>query len=87
LFQILFLKVFWRCNIFQSQISKDNKTFGDDILWTPLQFACAIGKQNMVDFLMNQGANPLIKDAPGRTAQEISIFLNRGCTVSMKTKK
>jgi ankyrin repeat protein len=56
-------------------------------LWTPLQFACAIGKQNIVDFLMNQGANPLIKDAPGRTAQEISNFLNRGCTVSMKTQK
>jgi hypothetical protein len=28
----------------------------------------------MVDFLVIQGADPSIKDAPGRTAQEISNF-------------
>jgi glycerol-3-phosphate responsive antiterminator len=80
------LKVFRRCNIFQFKVLKKNKTFGDDILWTPLQLACAIGNQNMIDFLVNQGADPSIKDYPGRTAQQISDFLKRGCTVPIKSQ-
>jgi hypothetical protein len=80
------LKVFRRCNIFQFKVLKKNKTFGDAILWTPLQYACAIGNQNMIDFLVNQGADPSKKDAPGRTAQEISDFLNKGCKVPMKSQ-
>jgi ankyrin repeat protein len=66
---------------------KKKKTFSDNILWTPLQFACATGNQKIVDFLVNQKADPLIKDSSGRTAQEISYFLNKGCTVPMKSKE
>jgi hypothetical protein len=49
-----------------------------------LQYACAVGNQNVVDFLIENGADPSIKDATGRTAQEISYLLNLSCIVPSK---
>jgi hypothetical protein len=78
------LKVFRRCTFSLFSFSKKNKTYGDFILWTPLQFACGMGKQKSVDFLIENGADPLITDATGRTAQDIADFKKTGCKVPIK---
>jgi hypothetical protein len=78
------LKVFRRCTFSLFSFSKKNKTYGDFILWTPLQFACGMGKQKSVDFLIENGADPLITDATGRTAQDIADLRNTGCQVPIK---
>jgi hypothetical protein len=62
---------------FDKFISKINKSYGEDILWTPLQYASAMGKQKMVDFLLDNGADPSIKDVTGRTAQKISNYISK----------
>jgi hypothetical protein len=80
------LKVFRRCTFSLFSFSKENKTYGDFILWTPLQFACCIGKQKSVDFLIQNGADPLIKDSTGRKAQDIADLRKNGCKVTIKPK-
>jgi hypothetical protein len=37
-----------------------------------------------VEFLIENGADPLIKDVTGRTAQDISDLLNKKCKVPPK---
>jgi hypothetical protein len=66
---------------------KDNKTYGENIEWTPLQYSCALGKQKVIDFLIENGADLSIKDAPGRTAQDISNYLKTGCNFNFFMKK
>jgi hypothetical protein len=78
------LKVFQRCTFSLFSFSKKKKTYGDFILWTPLQFACGVGKQKSIDFLIENGADPLITDKTGRTAQDIAILKNNGCKVPIK---
>jgi ankyrin repeat protein len=51
---------------------KSEGIYGDNIKWTPLQFAAAIGKQKSFDFLIELGADPSIKDDTGKTAVEIA---------------
>ena len=41
---------------------------------TPLQFASLSNKPKSVEFLLNFGADPSIKDVTGRTAKDIAIF-------------
>jgi hypothetical protein len=78
------LKVFRRCTFSLFSFSKEKKSYGDFILWTPLQFACGMGKQKIVDFLIQNGADPLIKDSTGRTAQDIADFKKTGCKVPIE---
>jgi hypothetical protein len=51
------------------QVKKEN------ILWTPLQWAAAIGDEEIIQFLLNNGAIDDKKDLTGRNAQEISNYL------------
>jgi hypothetical protein len=78
------LKVFQRCKFSFFSFSKEKKSYGDFILWTPLQFACGMGKQKSVDFLIENGADPFVKDATGRTAQYIADLRNNRCKVPIK---
>eukprot|EP01080_Neovahlkampfia_damariscottae_P012704 gene12704-6902_t len=64
-----------------------NQSYGDSIPWTPLQYAAAIGKQSVIDFLIENGADISIKDKTGRTAQEIGDNLKRNIDVLSSVKK
>jgi hypothetical protein len=48
----------------------------EEIPFTPLQYASALGDLEMVEYLKNLGSNLKIKDETGRTAEEILHFLN-----------
>eukprot|EP01080_Neovahlkampfia_damariscottae_P002555 gene2555-3517_t len=66
--------------------------YGDSIPWTILQYAAAMGNQEVVDFLVEQGADSDMKDKCRRTAQQIADFLKRKIIVNklvpkMKEKK
>jgi hypothetical protein len=43
-----------------------------------------MGKKKSVDFLIQNGADPLITDATGRTAQDIADLKKNGCKVPIK---
>eukprot|EP01080_Neovahlkampfia_damariscottae_P011349 gene11349-4517_t len=50
---------------------------GHYIPWTPLQYATALGNQDVVLFLIRNGADINIKDKSERNAQEIANLLGR----------
>jgi hypothetical protein len=54
------------------EITDKNKTYGEYIPWTPLQYVCAAGNQMMVDYLLENGADPTIKDKTGRDSLAIA---------------
>eukprot|EP01080_Neovahlkampfia_damariscottae_P009858 gene9858-2181_t len=85
----------WK-NCFQKCKSCDNKyikgveisnDMGDSIPWTPLQFASACGYQDVIDFLIQNGADEKIKDKANRTAQEIADFLQKNVDVEKIPKQ
>jgi hypothetical protein len=43
-----------------------------------------MGKQKSVDFLIENGADPFVKDSTGRTAQDIADLKENGCKVPIK---
>jgi hypothetical protein len=49
--------------------------YGEFIPWTPLQHACGCGREKMVRYLLERGADPTIKDRTGRDALEIARHL------------
>jgi ankyrin repeat protein len=51
------------------------------IVYTPLQYVCALGNEKMVRYLLEKGADPTIKDKTGRDALEIAQHLNRSGVV------
>eukprot|EP01080_Neovahlkampfia_damariscottae_P007567 gene7567-11891_t len=55
----------------------EENTYGYSFPWTPLQFAVSNKMQETVDFLIKNGAKLDIKDKSGRTAEDISDFLNK----------
>eukprot|EP01080_Neovahlkampfia_damariscottae_P004080 gene4080-7369_t len=55
----------------------DGKKYGDFIPWTPLQYAVAVGKQNIIGFLIENGADFSIVDKTNRNDQEITDFLEK----------
>eukprot|EP01080_Neovahlkampfia_damariscottae_P011111 gene11111-3930_t len=68
-------------------IKDENKSYGDNIPWTILQYAAVSGNQEVVDFLVEQGADSDIKDKCGRTAQQIADFLERKIIVNKLVPK
>jgi chromosome segregation ATPase len=51
----------------------ESKSYGDNIPWTPLMLAAALGRKEIIDFLLTyKGIDISIKDSTGRTALEIS---------------
>jgi hypothetical protein len=48
----------------------------EEIQFTPLQYASALGDLEIVEYLKKLGSNVKIKDETGRTAEEILHFLN-----------
>eukprot|EP01080_Neovahlkampfia_damariscottae_P009066 gene9066-1161_t len=54
-----------------------NNAYGGSIPWTPLQYAAAIEKQDVIDFLIENGADCSIVDKTNRNAQEIADFLKK----------
>jgi tRNA A-37 threonylcarbamoyl transferase component Bud32 len=53
------------------------------IFKTPLQYVCACGKENMVRYLLENGADPTIKDKTGRDALDIARHLKRDGVVKI----
>ena len=49
---------------------------GNDILWTPLQYASALGKTRIVKFLIENGAEKSIIDSTGKNAKKIAEILD-----------
>eukprot|EP01080_Neovahlkampfia_damariscottae_P002388 gene2388-2852_t len=52
-------------------LENTEKFFGDEIQWTPLQYASALGDTKIMDLLTKLGSNPEVKDKTGKTAKEI----------------
>jgi predicted glycoside hydrolase/deacetylase ChbG (UPF0249 family) len=52
------------------------------IKFTPLHYACRIGKQNAINFLISKGANYSILDRHGRTAQELADLMGNGVKIN-----
>jgi hypothetical protein len=66
---------------------KDNdKSYGNSIMWTLLHYSAALGKQNIVDFLIEKGAGS-IEDCTGRTSQSVACILKQTITVKIINKK
>jgi hypothetical protein len=63
------------------------KSCGDKIPWTPLHYAAASGNQPVIDELIRLGADVTIVDASGRTAQEISYFLNTDVNIDNRKEE
>jgi hypothetical protein len=63
------------------------KSCGDKIPWTPLHYAAASGNQTVIDELIHLGADITIVDAAGRTAQEISYFLNTDVNIDNRKEE
>eukprot|EP01080_Neovahlkampfia_damariscottae_P011444 gene11444-4609_t len=63
------------------------KSYGDCIPWTPLQYAAAVGNQNIIDFLIENGADFSIVDETNRNAQEIADFLGKNVDVKKIYKR
>jgi hypothetical protein len=59
-------------------LSDKNKTHGNYIPWTPLQYAVACNKPKSVDWLLKMKVDQSKKDKIGRTALEIAEFLSSG---------
>lgn len=57
-------------------IKDEQGTHGVFIPWTPLQYVCAVGKENILSFLLERGANPLLKDKTGRNSLQIAQYLH-----------
>eukprot|EP01080_Neovahlkampfia_damariscottae_P011006 gene11006-3712_t len=51
------------------------KLNGEDILWTPLQYSYALVKPHIIKFLIQNGAETTLRDATGKTANEIAKTL------------
>eukprot|EP01080_Neovahlkampfia_damariscottae_P001101 gene1101-10615_t len=64
-----------------------NQSYGDSIPWTPLQYAAAIERQDVIDFLVENRADISIVDKTGRTAQEIADFLEKDIDVKKFIKE
>jgi len=43
---------------------------------TPLLVCCLSGRDDIIDLLLEQGANPNVKNSDGETANSIAIFHN-----------
>eukprot|EP01080_Neovahlkampfia_damariscottae_P011386 gene11386-4553_t len=65
----------------------ENKTYGDKIPWTPLQHASALEDQDMIDFLILNGADFSIIDKTNRNAQDIADFLHKDVDVKKVIKE
>lgn len=57
-------------------INVNERIYDDCIPWTPLQYAIACGRINMVKELVKRGATIWIKDKTGRNAMDIARMLN-----------
>jgi len=65
-------------------VQDKEKKYGDFIPWTPLQYCSALeNRKEMVSLLLENGADPSIKDKTGRTALDIAILLKRTETVKV----
>eukprot|EP01080_Neovahlkampfia_damariscottae_P009262 gene9262-1349_t len=53
------------------------KSFGEKIEWTPLQYAAALGSQKSCNFLIQNGSNLEIKDKTNRSAKDIASLLDK----------
>eukprot|EP01080_Neovahlkampfia_damariscottae_P012935 gene12935-7516_t len=72
---------------FKYPIGCENKSYGYSIPWTILQHAAAVGNQEVVNFLIEQGSDTNIEDKCGRTAQQIAEFLKKKVIVESKEFK
>eukprot|EP01080_Neovahlkampfia_damariscottae_P000815 gene815-9065_t len=72
---------------YSSPVGCQNKTYGDEIPWTILQYASAHGFQEVIDFLVLNGAHYGSTDKTNRTAQDISDFLGRNVDIKKVIKE
>eukprot|EP01080_Neovahlkampfia_damariscottae_P002581 gene2581-3543_t len=68
-------------------ITNDKRAYGESIPWTALQYAAASGYQDVIDFLVENGADTTIQDKCNRTAQQIADLLNRNVDVQKWNKE
>jgi ankyrin repeat protein len=57
------------------------------IFKTPLQYVCACGKEKMVRYLLENGADATIKDKTGRDALAIAQYMQRDGVVKILQQK
>jgi ankyrin repeat protein len=55
----------------------------DFLLGTPLHYAAQAGKEMVVSYLLNKGADPLIRNTKGRTVIEAAGHTNQSAVVQM----
>lgn len=71
----------------QKYITSENVNVCDDFGWTPLMSAAYCGHLEIVQFLLNLGANRRIRDKSGLTAAQLALKRNYLSIVALLKKK
>jgi len=69
----------------------------DNFKWTPLHFACHAGMKDLVEYLLDQGANleaaslngatPFLRAIQSSKPAVVQYLIDRGCKVQVENKK
>lgn len=71
----------------QKHMTSENVNASDDFGWTPLMSAAYCGHLEIVQFLLNLGANRRIRDRSGLTAAQLALKKNYLSIVALLKKK
>ncbi|XP_029156580.1 G patch domain and ankyrin repeat-containing protein 1 homolog [Nylanderia fulva] len=71
----------------QKHMTSENVNVSDDFGWTPLMSAAYCGHLEIVQFLLNLGANRRIRDRSGLTAAQLALKKNYLSIVALLKKK
>jgi hypothetical protein len=71
----------------QKHMTSENVNISDDFGWTPLMSAAYCGHLDIVQFLLNLGANKKIRDKSGLTAAQLALKKNYLSIVALLKKK
>lgn len=71
----------------QKHMTTDNVDMSDDFGWTPLMSAAYCGHLEIVQFLLNLGANKKARDKSGLTAAQLALKKNYLSIVALLKKK
>eukprot|EP01080_Neovahlkampfia_damariscottae_P007331 gene7331-11650_t len=61
-------------------LEDEDFSLGSSIPWTPIQYASALNRSQILTFFLNQGYNHQTKDSSNKTALEITKQLNKQTT-------